>query len=101
MIPIVHYFFSTFSWLQLYSPLLSILFVLFYPLELLLHLIGQGSLLDTLVLQLLHQPAQIYSLTTPFWFLLFYLALSIVAIRFRYAALLLPLFAVLPYLLSS
>jgi competence protein ComEC len=101
MIPIVHYFFSTFSWLQLYSPLLSILFVLFYPFELLLHLVGQGSLLDTLVLRLLHQPAQIYSFTTPLWFLLFYLALSIVAIRFRYAALLLPLFAVVPYLLTS
>ena len=100
MIPIVHYFFGTFSWHQLYSPLLSLLFALFYPLELLLHLLGQGSLLDKPVLALLHQPAHIYNFITPLWYLLIYLAASVAAIRYRAIARVLPLLALIPYLLT-
>ena len=80
MIPIVHYFFDVFSWHQLYSPLLSIFFALFYPLEMFLHFIGQGDLLDTWVLELLHQKADIYHFKTPLWYLIAYIILSLTAV---------------------
>ncbi len=99
MIPVVHHFFTTFSRYQLYSPLLSILFTVFYPLEMLLHLIGQGDLLDGMLLNLLHMRAQIYHFQTPLWYLVLYILLSLVAVRYRIVALALPLFAVGVYLI--
>ncbi len=80
MIPIVHLFFDTFSFHQLYSPLLSIVFSIFYPFEIFLHLIGEGDLLDGYILTLLNQKAQIYHFKTPLWYLLPYLILSVFAI---------------------
>ncbi len=99
MMPIVHYFFDTFSLYQLYSPLLSILFGLFYPLEIFLHLIGQGDLLDDAVLGLLHQKAQIYHFKTPLWYLILYLILSFAAVyRKGFLYLLLPMAPALYFL---
>lgn len=46
MNPIVHYFFSITSYEQLISPILTLLFTLFYPLSFLLHLFGFGDLFD-------------------------------------------------------
>lgn len=83
MIPVVHTFFGTFSFLQLASPLLSVLFGLFYPLEMALHLVGQGDLLDPLIAKLLHAKAEIYQFTTPRWYLILFLILSLSAIRYR------------------
>ncbi len=80
MIPIVHLFFGVFSFHQLYSPILSILFSVFYPLEILLHLLGHGDLLDSYILTLLNQKAEIFYFKTPLWYLVIYLVLSIGAI---------------------
>ena len=93
MIPIVHTFFTTFSWHQLYSPVLSILFGVFYPLEMFLHLIGQGDLLDGMVLKLLHQKAEIYHFRTPLWYLAGYIVLSLAAVFEKRVAYLLPVLA--------
>jgi len=49
MIPISHYFFGNFNFYQLFSPITTILFTLFYPLELFLHLIGEGGVLDRVI----------------------------------------------------
>ncbi len=46
MQPVAHYFFALTTPYQLLSPLLSLVFVVFYPFSILLHLIGQGDLLD-------------------------------------------------------
>ena len=100
MIPIVHTFFGIFTWHQLYSPLLSMLFVLFYPLEIFLHLIGQGSLLDPWLLSLLHQKAQIYHFRTPLWYLILYILFSLAAIFDRRVAWLLPPMAIGVYMIG-
>ena len=80
MIPIVHFIFPDFSFWQFLSPLLSILFGIFYPLEMLLHLIGMGGILDGALEKLFSLHGEIISLKTPLWFLALYVLSSILAI---------------------
>jgi competence protein ComEC len=92
MLPFVHYFYGSFSLHQLFSPLLTMLFILFYPLELFLHLIGQGARLDFIVHYLLSLEVTVIELFIPFWAFLLYLALSLLGIFSRYLFALLGLF---------
>lgn len=89
MIPIVHFIFPSISFLQASSPLLSMLFVVFYPLSMFLHVIGLGGLLDGLVLELLHVKVQSYTAQIPLAFVIGYVGLSLLAIRFRFLCLVL------------
>jgi len=87
MIPIVHFIFAKWTLYQLLSPILSILFLIFYPLELFLHIFGFGGIFDDWLYQLLSKDIDISYFKTPIWFLIFYIALSILAIfkeRFLY-----------------
>ena len=54
MLPYSLYLFETFSYLHPFSTLLSSLFILFYPLSILLHMIGWGAFLDNELLWLLN-----------------------------------------------
>jgi len=72
MLPVVHFVFDKFTYLQLLSPLLSILFILFYPLELFLHMIGYGGLLDSWIMELLNLKTTSFHIKTPFLFLVVY-----------------------------
>jgi len=99
MIPIVHYIFPNFSFWQLYSPLLSVLFGFFYPLEMFLHLIGFGGLLDGYLEKMFSVQGEIIALKTPLWFLVLYVGSSILAIfqkrfLFPFAAILLSFFLI-------
>ncbi len=86
MMPIVHYIFKVFTPLQLYSPFLSIVFILFYPIELFLHLINHGNLFDGWLEKLLNLKTTFYEISTPFWFLLSFVALSFASIFSRWLA---------------
>ena len=77
MLPIIHYIFPKFTFLQLLSPLLSIAFILFYPLELFLHLVGMGGVLDEWILKLFDLKSNSYFISTPLWFLVGFLLLSL------------------------
>lgn len=81
MLPIVHTFFPVFTLLQLTSPLWSVVFIVFYPLGLFLHLISWGNLLDEWVMRFLHVNAQSYDLSVPYWFLIPFCILSLLSIR--------------------
>jgi competence protein ComEC len=72
MLPVVHFVFYKFTYLQLLSPLLSIGFIVFYPLELFLHLIGQGGLIDSWIVELLNFETTSYQIKTPLWFLMLF-----------------------------
>jgi len=103
MLPIVHVFFGTFSLHQLYSPLLTMLFILFYPLELFLHLIGQGASLDFLLTALLSVQTKAVDIMLPLWSLFLYIFLSLLAVlhKFFFKLILLFTFGFLGYLLYS
>jgi competence protein ComEC len=85
MLPVVHFFFETVSPLQLLSPLLSLLFTLFFPLTLLLHLVGYGDGLDSIVRTFFKTDVSTYEVGTPLWFFAFYLVLSFAAMRYKAA----------------
>lgn len=83
MIPVVNYIFPIFTFHQLYSTFLTMLFSIFYPLEMFLHLVGFGDLLDGVLLWLFSREGEIYMFKTPFWFLLVYLTFSFLAIFYK------------------
>ena len=80
MFPISHYFFGNFNIYQLLSPIISILFSVFYPFEIFLHLIHQGGILDNFIFNYLNLGSKFVDIYTPFW--LFYLYLSFMIVLF-------------------
>ncbi len=83
MLPVVHYIFGITSVYQLLSPLLSVLFVPFYPLVMILHLFGFGMVLDEGLLWLFDLPRQSKEHFLPLWMMFGYVGLSIGAIWYR------------------
>ena len=80
MLPVVHYIFGVTSVYQLLSPLLSILFVPFYPLVMVLHLVSFGGVVDSMLLWLFSLPTQSEEKFVPLWMILGYVGLSAGAI---------------------
>ncbi|PLY05176.1 MAG: competence protein [Arcobacter sp.] len=78
--PIVHFFFLNTSYEQLISPFITVIFTIFYPLELFLHFIGYESLLDEYLLQFLDYKMSIYDVSTPLYFFILYVLTSLYAI---------------------
>ncbi len=103
MLPVVHIVFGLFSLYQLTSPFLSILFIVFYPLELFLHIINHGDLLDGMILKLFAIKTTIIQMKTPLWFLVLFVLSSLLSIYkklFLYILILLDL-SFFAYLLYS
>lgn len=80
MLPVVHSIFAVTSVYQLLSPMLSLLFVPFYPLVMGLHLFGFGSLFDTVLSALFELPQNSVEALLPIWSMMGYIGLSIGAI---------------------
>ncbi|UOS50725.1 ComEC/Rec2 family competence protein [Helicobacter pylori] len=80
MLIIAHAFFPMFSPYQLFSIPLGLIFVVFFPLSLLLHAVGLGSLLDSILNMPLTIPT--ISVSSPLWLLGAHLFLTILSVRF-------------------
>ncbi|GAA8322855.1 ComEC/Rec2 family competence protein [Helicobacter pylori] len=80
MLIVVHAFFPMFSPYQLFSIPLGLIFIVFFPLSLLLHAVGLGSLLDRLLSMPLAIPT--ISVPSPLWLLGAHLFLTILSVRF-------------------
>ena len=80
MLPVVHGTFGVTSIYQLASPLLSVLFIPFYPLSMLVHLLGVGNIFDTALIWLFSLPEESKESILPSWIVLGYIGLSIGAI---------------------
>jgi len=83
MLPVVHGIFGVTSGYQLLSPLLSLLFVPFYPLVMLLHIVDFGGVLDNGLLWLFELPNKSVDKLLPLWTMLGYVGLSLGAIWSR------------------
>ena len=83
MLPVVHTIFGVTSIYQLTSPLLSILFVPFYPLVMVLHFLGHGGVFDNALLWLFSLPQQSEEKLLGLSGVLVYVALSLGAIWYR------------------
>ena len=83
MLPIVHSIFGMTSSYQLLSPLLSLLFIPFYPFGMLLHLVGMGGVLDGALLWLFELPKEDVENLLPLWISGVYVALSLASIWSR------------------
>jgi len=79
MNPIVHYFFETTTLEQLYSPILTILFSIFYPISILLHAFHFGGLFDIYIEKLIDLPISNMEFFTPTWFFILYIMVSLFA----------------------
>ena len=85
MLPIVHMIFPVTSVYQLLSPLLSIVFIPFYPFVMLLHLLGIGGVLDSALLWLFSLPKEGVAHLLPWWVTGLYVGLSIYSIFYKKA----------------
>lgn len=95
MLPVVHAIFGVTSIYQLFSPLLSLLFVIFYPLVMLLHSVGFGGIFDTVLLWLFSLPQDESEYLLAWWIVLIYMMVSLGAIWYRRIFYLLVLCSVL------
>lgn len=84
MLPLSYYFFNQLSLYQLTSPLLTMAFGLFYPIELFLHLFNIGWLFDEVLLKLLNLNIELKSIQISPYFFIFYILLAIGAIFKRW-----------------
>ncbi len=84
MLPVVHYFFGSFSLHQLYSPLLTMLFIIFYPMALGSHMVGLPTLLDPVIEELLRTRLFVIESFTPALFFYTYLIISLLAVYKRF-----------------
>ncbi|WP_208385952.1 ComEC/Rec2 family competence protein [Helicobacter pylori] len=80
MLIVAHAFFPMFSPYQLFSIPLGLIFIVFFPLSLLLHAVGLGSLLDPILNMPLMIPT--ISIPSPLWLLGAHLLLTILSARF-------------------
>ena len=89
MLPVVHTLFGMTTPYQLLSPLLSILFIPFYPLVIVLHLLGLGDFLDGGLLWLFDFAQAGTEKLMPLWAAVIYIGLSVAAVWSRAAFVLL------------
>ena len=84
MLPVVHMIFPIVSRLQLLSPFFSLVFTIFYPLSMVLHVIGQGESFDLLLLKIFTMKSSEYELLLAPLYGIAYLLLSLLAIYSKY-----------------
>ena len=84
MLPIVHLVFPIVNLLQLTSPFLSLLFTIFYPLGMGLHLFGIGDIFDPLLLNLFTLKSNEYEFMVHFGYGIAYLLLSFLSVYYKW-----------------
>jgi len=83
MFPIIRILFPTTTTLQLYSPFLSLIFTVFYPLSILSHIFNIGDYLDGLLLKMFTIKTVSVEIRTGVNFAIGYIILSVSATKYR------------------
>ncbi len=76
MFPIGHIFFPETTIWQLSSPLLSVAFILFYPIVAIMHALGFGGIFDSMLITLFDFPHKSITINMPKYLIVFYMILS-------------------------
>ena len=92
----VYYFFSTLTPLQIAVVPISYVFIIFYPLSVVLHLFGLGGIFDENLLNFLEFSVSSYQTQIPLWLFITANLCAILAIKFKKFALLCPILGFLP-----
>ena len=100
MLPIIHTLFPLFSQLQLTSPFTSMAYDLFYPLSVVLHMVGWGGVMDDALSSFLSISASGRTLQTPLWFFYLYVVTALLSWREEIAFWLLNALGVLFFMLG-
>ncbi|MBE0495260.1 MAG: ComEC/Rec2 family competence protein [Campylobacterales bacterium] len=95
----VHYWFPLTSWQQVGSIPLSLVFIGFYPLSGVLHVMGFGGVMDGVLEPFLAWRMEGADVPTPLWMLVGYLGLSLLGVRWRFLAVGAVLLGAVPFLL--
>lgn len=82
--PITHFFFGTTAMVQLFSPFITIGFIVFYPLELLFHLIGFGDVLDNFLEFWIATNPKYTLVFTPIWLFGIHIIISLLAVWHKF-----------------
>lgn len=98
MLPLSHLFFAPFSPYSILSIPLTLAFVVFYPLSIMLHLLGIGDMFDALLLAFLDVSLPIAHLQTPPALFGIWALLSLLAIAHKRFFVFLNLFCTLAFL---
>ena len=83
MIPFTHIIFINSTIYQLLSPIISMIFILFYPIEIILHITPFANILDPLIDKLFNINPTIYQLQTSYEFAIIYIIVSLLSIKFK------------------
>ena len=78
--PITHYFFATTSLEQLYSPLLTLMFSVFYPISIILHFFNVGGIFDIYLENIFTTNINSLEVLTTHWFFICYLLVSVLSV---------------------
>ncbi|WP_257904940.1 competence protein, ComEC family [Campylobacter lari] len=97
IIPVL-YFFPLLSFQQFLAIPLSLVFVVFYPLVLILHIFSYGNLLDLYLMHFFEFKMHAINLPIPFVFYFIYLILSLIAIFNKYLALFVISLGLIPFI---
>lgn len=78
--PIVHFYFPQTTYEQFLSIIINILFAIFYIFEIVAHIFGFAIYFDGFIKDFLSYKMNVFSIETPFYFLLIYMILSFASI---------------------
>lgn len=95
---IVYRFFPTITFQQLSVIPLGYIFVIFYPLSIVLHLLNLGYIFDDYLIKFLNFSIENYKTAIPLWLFLLANLLSLLAIRWKIFAIVVPILGFAPIL---
>ena len=78
--PIVHFYFPQTTYEQFLSIIINILFAIFYVFEIVAHIFGFAIYFDGFIKDFLSYKMNVFSVETPFYFLLIYMIFSLISV---------------------
>ena len=78
--PIVHFYFPQTTYEQFLSIIINILFAIFYVFEIIAHIFGFAIYFDGFIKDFLSYKMNVFSVETPFYFLLIYIIFSLASV---------------------